>query len=349
MLHCAMNLTLLVPDLFLPQPPGGMLDLYHDLHTPDLAWLFARATLQPSQGSSLETFLLDRFGIRDSQSVASFTRLADSGTPDAAYCLRADPVHLQAQRDQLVLIDGETIAITPAEAEALTTALNQHFAQDDLRFIFAHPNRWYLTLDTTPDLVTHPLPHVAGNGINRCLPQGSDGLRWNQRMTEIQMLLYTHPVNEAREAQGLPTINSVWFWGGGKYIQPARISDLSAVWANDALARGLAMATGLPQHALPENFAALSAQASSHPLVVWDGLRQAAWYGDYAAWRAGLMRLEQQWIKPALQALRQGGLKQLTLHAISEHACLSATLTPSSRWQFWRRAKPLSHYLPHAQ
>jgi hypothetical protein len=34
--------------------------------------------------------------------------------------------------------------------------------------------------------------------------------------SEVQMLLYTHPLNEAREAAGLATVNSFWLSGCGR-------------------------------------------------------------------------------------------------------------------------------------
>ena len=351
-----MRFTLLIPDLLPPQPPGGMLDLYHGLHVPDLEWLFARGALQGNLGMSLEAWLLKHFGLEGTMPVASFSLLAErvayppgyGGTPDAAYWLRADPVHLQAQRDQLSLVDGAMLAITATEASALTESLNQHFAQDKLHFIPAHPTRWYLALDAAPTLMTHPLPAVAGKSINACLPSGADGLRWNQIATEIQMLLHAHPVNLAREEQGQPTINSVWFWGGG--ICPSLDSLATPeeqIWANDALARGLALAAKLTPQALPLNFDAFMAQANTAGahFVLWDELRRAAWYGDHGAWRMGLMRLEADWIKPLCYALRRGIVSEVTLHAISEQGCLAVTTNRSGRWQFWRRAKALKHYL----
>lgn len=362
-----MRFTLLIPDLLPPQPPGGMLDLYHGLHVPDLEWLFARGALQCDPGMSLEGWLLKHFGLEGTMPVASFSLLAErvayppgyGRAPDAAYWLRADPVHLQAQRDQLALVDGAMLAITAAEASALTESLNQHFAQDSaepplrgkLKFIPAHPTRWYLALDTAPELVTQPLPSVAGESINSCLPSGADGLRWNQIATETQMLLHAHPVNQARETQGQPAINSVWFWGGG--VCPS-LGSLAApteqIWANDALARGLALAAKLTPHALPLNFDAFMAQANTGGAhcVLWDELRRAAWYGDHDAWRAGLARLEADWIKPLCYALRRGIVSEITLHAISEQGCLTVTTMRSGRWQFWRRRKALKRYLPGA-
>ncbi len=344
-----MRFTLLIPDLLPPQPPGGMLDLYHGLHLPDLEWLFARGTLHGNPGLSLERWLLKHYGLDTSLPMASISLLADDGTPDQAYWLRADPVHLQAQRDQLVLVDGSQLAITATEAAALSESLNQHFAQDQLQFIAAHPTRWYLALDAAPELVTTALPTVAGQGINASLPSGKDGLRWNQIMTEIQMLLHTHPVNQAREAQGQAPINSLWFWGGGVFPeQPVAPTLKAQLWADDALARGLALAAQQTPQSLPLNFDAFMAHAKTAAahFVVWDELRHAAWYGDHEAWRAKLNRLEADWIKPLCYALRRGFLSEVTLHAISEQGCLSVTTARTGRWHFWRRAKSLKNYLP---
>ena len=352
-----MRFTFVVPDLFLPQPSGGMLDLYCDLRLPELEWLFARGTPYEIPGLSLEAWLFKRFGINHTQPVASFSLLAErvayppgyGSAPEGTYWLLADPVHLQAQRDQLALVDGAMLAITAAEANALTESLNLHFAQDRLKFIPAHPTRWYMALDATPDLATHPLPSVAGKSINACLPNGADALRWNQIATEIQMLLHTHPVNEARELLGQPTINSVWFWGGGVCSTlGSRPNAEEQIWANDLLARGLALASKQTPRPLPLNFDALMSQAkfAGTHCVIWDELRRAAWYGDHDAWRLGLTRLETDWIKPLCNALRRGIVSEVTLHAISEQGCLSVTTHRSGRWQFWRRSKALKHYLP---
>lgn len=323
-----------------------MLDRYQDLRLPDLEWLFAHGTLTRSVGCGLEARLLRQFGIKDALPVAGYTRLADGGTADSAYWLRADPAHLQAQRDQLVLVDGAMLDITADEAGALTSTLNQHFAQDKLRFIPSHPARWYIALDTIPDFTTHALPKVAGRAINERLPSGAENLRWNKIINEAQMLLHAHPVNHVRETQGQPTINSMWVWGGGA-AQTLEPSGWSNIWADDALARGLAIAARTPFHALPQHATAFLAEAKTGDthLVVLDGLRRAAWYSDDAAWRDGLARLEANWIKPILHALRRGSVSQITLHAISEQGCLTLTSNRLRRWQFWRRRKPLQYYL----
>jgi len=45
-----------------------------------------------------------------------------------------------------------------------------------------------------------------------CWPKGVEALHWHQLFNEIQMLLFSHPVNEAREVRGELPVNSVWLW-----------------------------------------------------------------------------------------------------------------------------------------
>lgn len=343
-----MRLDLIIPDLFLPLPPGGAFDIYSQPALPDLETLFARATRTTASGSDLESYLLAHFGAPPTQSgIAALSLLADGGQAENRYWMRVDPVHLQAQRDKLALVCGELMAITEMEANALVGALNQHYADDDMKFFCPRPERWYVTSSHSPDLITHPLPQVAGQAINDKLPSGPDGKLWQSRMNEMQMLLHMHPVNQAREDAGLPLLNSVWFWGGGALpavpARPAR-----HCWADETLTRGLARAAGCPSHPLPQNAEAWIKEAApnSEHLIVWDAPRRAAQYGDYAAWHACLAQFEAQWAKPLLRALRDGRIERLNLHTVSAHSVQTFSLNRAAAWRFWRRRKSLKHYAP---
>src|SRR5258708_24920685 len=61
-----------------------------------------------------------------------------------------------------------------------------------------------------------------------------------------------HPVKAERETGGEPALNSVWFWGGG-VIAAAKDRPFSTVVGDDPLARGLALAAGIPVRALPKD------------------------------------------------------------------------------------------------
>jgi hypothetical protein len=134
--------------------------------------------------------------------------------PGNAYWLYAAPVHLVLQRDTFSLAEPVPLPMDAAEADALTAALNKHFAADGKRF-FWHENTWFLRLNANPNIQT-TAPKVALNrNINACMPTGEGATQWASFTNELQMLLFEHPINIAREAKKLPAINSVWCYGGG--------------------------------------------------------------------------------------------------------------------------------------
>lgn len=337
-----MKLTLLIPHLLLPRATQDWQDPYRELALPSLEKLFARGRLTRDAGLSMEDALCRHFGLMQSSPVAAFSGQADGVSDNAQYWLRADPVFLQAQREQLMLIDGSLLSITAEEAAALIHSLNQYFAPEGLRFLAGAPERWYLALGDEPDLVTRPLPEVAGLALSAYLPAGKQALIWHKRITEAQMLLHTHAVNAAREARGAPLINSLWLWGGGKAKALAR-SD-ATIWADDAIARGLALAANTTLHSLPATAETVFSQPAAQHFVVWDKLRAPATYGDHAAWRTTILSLEKEWLAPALDALRKGLLESVEMHALMPNETVNLQFNRAALWRFWRRQPNLKHY-----
>lgn len=124
----------------------------------------------------------------------------------------ATPVNMQLGRDSYFLTDPASTPVSSEESIALIESLNTHFA--GLGFYFYLLNGiWFLGLDKDPDIVAINIELVKNQNIADCLPQGSGALEWNKLQNEIQMLLFSHPVNQARETQGLPVINSLWCYG----------------------------------------------------------------------------------------------------------------------------------------
>lgn len=141
-------------------------------------------------------------------------QLAGNHTQNA-YWLYAAPVHLVLQRDSFSLSEPVPLPLENDEITALTHSLNQHFQADNMQF-FWHENVWFLKLKTNPNIQTC-LPNVAINqDIAQYLPTGAGAMQWAKFQNELQMLLFSHPVNAAREAKRLPLINSIWCYGGGE-------------------------------------------------------------------------------------------------------------------------------------
>lgn len=102
-----------------------------------------------------------------------------------------------------------------ADALSIITSLNQHFSAHGYHF-YLQDDAWFLGLDTNPKITTTPIEKVMNKDVAPYLPQGEGSLAWASLQNEIQMLLFSHPVNELRDSQGLPVINSVWCYGGGE-------------------------------------------------------------------------------------------------------------------------------------
>lgn len=332
------KIHIVIPDLFLPQQLAAYASA--DLSLPVLEKLLARARVEPLKVDNLEAWLCKSFGV-DEMAVAPLTLQADGVQPGDAYWLRADPVGISMQRDQMVL--QADIALTEEEAAPLCASLNSHFAEDGLRFLAPHPQRWYLQLDHQPAMETHPLPQVAGADIHAHLPYGADALRWHSVFNEIQMLFYGHAVNQAREQRGETPVSAVWFWGGGK-LNKSLLHPFARVAGDSELAKAFAQAAAMSVWNRTDPMPADWAAQSGDLLLVWEGLRSALQKADIGKWRDALQQFEKIYAEPLLAALSAGLVEQITVDVLSDGASRRFTVTRASLWKLWCVRKPLLHY-----
>ena len=149
--------------------------------------------------------------------MAPLTRLLDA--EDAAYraWLRCDPVHLRADGPQArLLAHGDSLRLTEAEASELMAPLKPVFGDYGLLLSAPKPDRWYASIERESVTTLMSPPNQAlGEDVLPHLPEGPSGARWRQLWNECQVLLHQHPLNARRAESGLPTINSLWFWGAG--------------------------------------------------------------------------------------------------------------------------------------
>ncbi len=137
------------------------------------------------------------------------------GKAQHAFWLFASPVHMQLGRESYFLTSPTPLLAPRADAESIMLSLNQHFAGFGFHF-YLQNDVWFLGLDADPKITTTPIEKVINQDVAPYLPQGEGSLAWAKFQNEIQMLLFSHAVNEARESQGLPAINSLWFYGGSE-------------------------------------------------------------------------------------------------------------------------------------
>ena len=139
---------------------------------------------------------------------------AEGGKATHAFWLFAAPVVMLPGQDSFYMGDPAPAEVSSDESVALMESLNQLFAEDGYHFHLLN-DVWFLGLDADPQITTTSIEQVMNKDVAHYLPQGEGALFWNKVQTEIQMLLFTHPVNQAREAQGLAMVNSLWCYGLG--------------------------------------------------------------------------------------------------------------------------------------
>lgn len=338
----SMKLTLLLPGLNWLDAHDGA-EVCRGLTLPALSLLLGRGRML-RHSTTLSALCQQSIGLPASGVAAGHA--AAAGLP-AGHWLLADPVHVRIDRDRALLADVGVMRVAQDEADALTASLNRHFAEDGLQFHAPQPGRWLLQLPEAADAVFTPLADAVGENVNEHLPAGARGLHWSRLLNEMQMLLYTHPVNDARELRGELSVNSVWLWGEG---EPAAVAahaqhpDL--LLADDELLRQQAVTAGVRVDAAPYDFAGLLEQLGSmtnagHVLLLQDSLLAAAQYRDAWGWREQLQRMENDWFAPLLQALKQGRLSGLRL--LSHGAAgVDVRIGRGDLWKFWQRPQPLA-------
>lgn len=136
----------------------------------------------------------------------------NSVEPAAVYAI-ASPLSAALGLTDLTALDPDSLQLTDADSRALCDSCNAHLTPEGVRFHFVDANRWLLAATQRVDVLTERPGWLIGEPLRPNLPRGSDARLVERWMNELQMLLYTHPVNVAREDRGLQPINVVWLWG----------------------------------------------------------------------------------------------------------------------------------------
>jgi hypothetical protein len=341
------HISVLIPGLFNGYSKQRQTTEAEELALPALETFLARADGDESiQMPGLEARLLAAFGVECTPGqdlpIAAVTRVLDLGVIDKDWWIRADPVHLQPDRDRLILTGSDALNVTADQSSRLQTEISEVYAEDGWLFKAPRPSRWYLKPPRTPELLTTPLANVIGRDIHPYLPQGKDGKSWHTTLNEIQILLHTSAVNVERERAGQLPVNSLWFWGGGTLpkIKPPK---WTRIWSQEPVSLALARLCELSSADTPASFDDWRDRAGpgGEHLVVLDHAQAVLRYGAIPEWIEFLKRLEQQWMEPLLNSIRQGELDSATLWSDSGSGFV---LTPKHVGRWWRRRRRLEAY-----
>jgi hypothetical protein len=188
-----MHLEVVIPALFQARAEAPALQL-----------ALARGRRSEGRAATLEDWYAEAFGLGAGPLPAGALTAHAFGEQPACW-LRADPVHLRADRDRLLLIPSAGFEITAAEARELCAELDRLFAAQFTLHAFA-PDHWGLRANAAMSLATRPPLETAGHNVDKELPEK----RFHSLLNEIQMALYQHPVNTARGARAGGEQRLVW-------------------------------------------------------------------------------------------------------------------------------------------
>jgi hypothetical protein len=137
---------------------------------------------------------------------------------DAAWGL-ITPARWRVGADAIHLADPRSLALDDATSRTLHEVVRPLFESEGYTLLWGAPLRWYASHAALTTMQTASLDRVVGRPVDRWLPDA----RFVRRLqNEVQMLLYTHPLNVEREAAGAPTVNSFWLSGCGVLQRDAR-------------------------------------------------------------------------------------------------------------------------------
>ncbi len=125
----------------------------------------------------------------------------------------ATPMHAALGLTDLAPIDSSTLQLSDEDSRTLCEDADAHLREEGVRLHFVSATQWLLSVDRNMEVLTERPDWMTGEALRPNLPRGKDARTVERWMNELQMLLFTHPVNIAREDRGLPPVNVIWLWG----------------------------------------------------------------------------------------------------------------------------------------
>lgn len=238
--------------------------------------------------------------------------------------MHAEPVHFAAGLDRLSFLDLQGAApVTGEERAALFDTLQREFSSGDFT-LHALGGDWFLRSSSLVQIATSPPDAAAANELRSAMPRGKDSAVLHRTMTELQMMLHEHPVNEKRARFGAPAINALWLWGAGSQNEMPSPSSLPVAFGSDAFLLGLYRLIDRKPDPLPSSALELlpAIAKQDRALIVATGQE--------------LSVLESRWIEPLVTALRSGTIGRLDLVLGEWHI----EATRSALRKFWRKPWP---------
>ncbi|MEE9325934.1 MAG: hypothetical protein V3U71_01470 [Cocleimonas sp.] len=248
--------------------------------------------------------------------------------------LCVDPIHLEIGLNDINLTEI-IYNLSDSEVKSLKDLINKYFIEDGLTLISDSKNQCYVTFPKSESVTTTPVRDVLNKNVTAYLPVSNDR-NWQVIQNEMQMLLHSSKINHRRELEGLPTINSLWLWGGGNKQKIdvnlsciySQAENIGQIFSKVASCKWLPLTAGLDQ---------ILHSGQSETVIILDQLILASQNDNIDEYQQQLTQIDKDYLVPLMRAWQQG-IIDLTLHSCDGHT-LQLENTPA--WKFWRKQKTL--------
>ena len=224
------------------------------------------------------------------------------------------PCHLQIHSDHVAMQDPGLLQLGEEESRTLLAAMRPYFEEDGIALHWHSASTWLAQGPVFQGLASASLARVRGQPIDSWIPRQSAAQGLRRLQNEMQMLLYTHALNDARSARGQAPVNGFWISGTG-----------SPLGAN--VSPNLA---GSPLQALLAKGGANSASISPHALYI-DTLSSGALRDDPEAWIQAWQTLDAQVFAPL--AAQQASGPEISISLCGEQRARTWVPGRASLWQ----------------
>ena len=239
--------TLVIPFASAANTLPSFASLLPSLQLPCLEKLITRLSPQPTLGGDPESLtpphervLAELHGISAPDGLVPWAALQAlalglPGAADGAWAT-ITPCHWQMGSAHVDMPDPAALQLTEAESQALMAAMQTYFTEDGISLHYVAPTTWLARGEWFRGLATASLDRVAGHRVDDWMPRAAAASGLRRLQNEMQMLLYTHAVNDVRTERRLPPVNS--FWASGTGVLPANYQ--ARALADTSVPRGLA-------------------------------------------------------------------------------------------------------------
>lgn len=210
--------------------------------------------------------------------------------------------HWSLGQSHATLLPLGDLCLSEHEARALFETMAPYFLEDDITLRYDRPDRWLAQGDCFRRCASVSIERACRHVHNASTLVSLQPPVLQRLQSEMQMLLYQHPINEHRHSQGLAVVNAFHVSGCGAW----------------------------------EGVDTLCAQPQVSPTQ--HALAAAVNANDHSAWLSAWQALDETVFKEALGLLDDGHTVDFYWAGDDDYVITKVDPKAPSRWRFWRRA-----------